>query len=130
MGSRISTPLPSRMKFLLLVSALLSVGLVQGLTCPSEGMTCMDPSGTEDADIDCNKGVLTWEDCGTLCSLVTECQVWTWRSDDLKCCLETKDTYCTDKDERVSGDKSCTSGGGGPGPTDGPEPTLPTFAPH
>ena len=64
MYSRISTPLSSRMKFLLLVSALLSVGLVQGLDCPSEGVACGDPSGTEDADIDCNEGVLTWEDCG------------------------------------------------------------------
>ena len=70
---------------------------------------------------------------GTLCSLVTECQVWTWREDQLKCCLETKDDYCHEKELRVSGDKSCTSGGGGPGPTDGPpeptdepaEPTLP-----
>ena len=40
------------------------MGLVQGLNCPEEGTTCGDPSGTEDADIDCNEGVLTWEDCG------------------------------------------------------------------
>ena len=52
------------MRFLLLAFALLSVGLVQGLECPSEGVTCQDPSGVEDADIDCNNGVLTWEDCG------------------------------------------------------------------
>ena len=64
MYSRISTLLSSRMKFLLVASALLYVGLVQGLDCPSEGVNCMDPSGTEDADIDCNVGVLTWEDCG------------------------------------------------------------------
>ena len=62
--SHISHLLSSRMKFLLVTSALLSVGLVQGLDCPSEGVTCQDPSGVEDADIDCNVGVLTWEDCG------------------------------------------------------------------
>ena len=64
MHSRIFTPPSSRMKFLLVASALLSVGLVQALDCPSEGVACQDPSGVGDADIDCNVGVLTWEDCG------------------------------------------------------------------
>merc|ERR1712045_120717 len=107
MGSFICPSPSSRMKLFVIVAVLLSLGLAQDqprYSCPEEFVTFRGDT------ISSITGVLSWEDCGTICNLSTDCRFWSWAAtgpETLKCNLKDSDDGLEQLGDWISGENGC-----------------------
>merc|ERR1711990_62521 len=88
-----------------LISALATIATSlpgRGLNCPLEDI---DFFGN---DIDVIRGIATWEQCGQICSVATDCNFWTFNpKPDGQCVLKTSDSGLHHYAGAFSGERGC-----------------------
>merc|ERR1712038_1807774 len=80
MGSCNCPMLTSAMKSFIFFAILMSLGLAQNqprLSCPEE-----DTAFGDDDEIARLNGVLSWEECGEICTLDAGCNFWDWNPEE------------------------------------------------
>ena len=96
------------MKIFLVVALVVMASTSSAFDCPEADVVM----GGKDYWFDYVPYVESWEDCGRICALVSQCNFWTWGTDSggTGCYLYETDTGLGYDARYISGERGCPEG--------------------
>merc|ERR1712223_2310831 len=105
MGARFTSTRDFHRVITMLISTLIPIllPLVAGYSCPEEEFGFLG-GDLVDGGI---YGVATWQECGMMCELITDCQFWSYLKVEHSCWVKNSDAGAEKYPGAVSGARGC-----------------------